>query len=160
MKLAFLSFCCLFTLFSNGQEVKPTTWQVKYAREKVAKNDTVTIWFIGKIPEHQSIYGTTYYCETGPLPSKLKFTNKGNDYLVLDSAISVGDIPEYDPIFECSMRKFKNVAIIKQVIRMSNPNVIVKGELEYQTCTDNMCIQYNLLFETQGTKVLKVGYAK
>ena len=155
-----LGFCLCITGAVFGQEVKPSVWEVKFSRDKVAKNDTVTIYFIGNIPEHQGVYATKYNCDYGPMPTKLVFTNSGNDYIVLDSAVSVGDSADFDPIFECNLRKFKKVATIKQVVRLKHPKVEIKGQLEYQTCTEDMCLQYRVYFETKGTKVLKVENGK
>jgi len=152
-------FLLIFLSLSNlvgAQEIVPANWEVKFSSDKWKENDTVTLYLIGIIPEHQSVYSTNFNCDLGPIPSKLVFTNAGNDYFVIDSAKSVGEKPEYDDIFECTVRKFKGKAVIKQVVKVSHKQVELKGYLEYQTCTDAMCLQYRVYFETKGSKVLKV----
>ncbi|MFM9944942.1 MAG: hypothetical protein ACKVQB_06880 [Bacteroidia bacterium] len=154
-------FLILISAFPGlGQEVKPSIWEIEFSRDNLAKNDTVTIYFIGKIPEHQGVYSTKFKCDYGPKQTRIIYSNLGKGFVIVDSAISIGDSLVFDEIFECSLRKFKGIATIKQVIRMKDVNAEIKGKLEYQTCTDAMCLPYTLYFETKGTKVVKVENVK
>jgi hypothetical protein len=155
-KVRFLLLFLFLNNLATAQEIVPANWELKFSRDNWKENDTVTLYLIGNIPEHQSVYSTNFNCDLGPMPSKLVFTNAGTNYLVVDSAKSVGEKPEYDDIFECTMKKFKGKALIKQVVKMNTKQAEIKGYLEYQTCTDAMCLQYRVYFETKGSKVLKV----
>lgn len=161
MKQLFILFTLVLSAsIAGAQNMLPTNWKVKFARENVKANDTVTVYFIGEIPEHQGVYGTQFNCEFGPFPTKVVFDNDGNGYTALDSAKSIGAKPEYDEIFECTPNKFKEHALIKQVIRFKDKNAAISGHIEYQTCTNDMCLQFRMNFEFVGTKVMKVENAK
>jgi hypothetical protein len=153
-------FCLLNALAGYTQELKPSNWEIKFSRTNVAENDTVTMYFIGKIPENQGVYSTKFECDYGPSAARVIFENPGKYYSVIDSSVSVGDVAEFDDIFGCTLKKFKKVAIIKQVVRINNKKALIKGKLEYQACTNEMCLQYYMYFETKGTRVLKVENGK
>jgi len=150
----------LIPLLVNAQSIQPTVWSIRFSRENIDRNDTVTMYFIGQIPENLGVYATKYRCDYGPMPTKIVFINENNSYEVIDSAISVGDSVVFDPIFECTLRKFKHQAIIKQVIKVKEPDFEIQGQLEYQSCTEDMCLQYRINFEAKGTKVIKVENTK
>lgn len=155
-----LSFSLIISGLSYGQELRPSDWKVKFCRLNLKNNDTVTIYFIGKIPEGQGIYSTKFECDYGPSPARVTFDNAGKNYTMVDSSISLGDVAEYDSVFGCVLKKFKKVAVIKQVVRIKDINAKIKGKLEYQACTNEMCLQYFVYFETKGTKVIKVKNGK
>jgi len=43
---------------------------------------------------------------------------------------------------------------------MKDKNAAITGHIEYQTCTNVMCLQFRMNFEFVGTKVMKVENAK
>ena len=156
IKFIVIVICLLNTIYGLSQGLRPSDWEVKFSRQNVKNKDTVTLYFIGKIPENQGIYSTKFECDYGPSPARVLFQNPGKNYESVDSSISVGDVTDYDDIFGCNLKKFKHLAVIKQVIRIKNKNALIKGKLEYQACTSEMCLQYYMYFELKGTKVLKV----
>jgi thiol:disulfide interchange protein DsbD len=160
VKVIMAMFYLIPVLSSHAQELKPSNWEIKFSRTGVAENDTVTLYFIGKIPENQGVYSTKFECDYGPSAARVIFENPGKNYTVIDSSVSVGDVAEFDDIFGCTLKKFKKVAIIKQIIKISNKKALIKGKLEYQACTNEMCLQYYMYFETKGTRVLKVENGK
>lgn len=160
IKFIVIAFCLMKTISGYSRELQPSDWEVKFSRQKVKNNDTVTIYFIGKIPENQGIYSTKFECDYGPSPARVLFENSSKNYELVDSAISAGEVIEYDDIFGCTLKKFKHIAVIKQVVRIKNKNALIKGKLEYQACTNEMCLLYYMYFETKGTKVLKVENLK
>jgi hypothetical protein len=157
--LLFFSFIFI-QMVCMSQSVKPSEWTLLFSKEHFIKNDTVTLYLIGQIPDSQGVYSTKFKCNYGPKQTKVTFKNFGKDFVKVDSAISVGDSLSFDEIFECSLRKFKKTAIIKQVLLIKNPNAKLNGLLEYQTCNDDQCLKFTCHFETIGTKVTKMKNGK
>jgi len=156
--LALVLVCSIHLLFA--QEPKPSQWEIKFSKAKVKPNDTVTMFIIGIIPNHQAVYATNFKCDVGPLATQLIFLNIDSGYSVKDSLRSVGEKSEYDEIFECNFTKFKERAIIKQTLVFKESEPLIKAYFEYQTCTDQLCMMYNYRFEIKGTKVLKMENGK
>lgn len=142
--------------FCKAEEPKPSVWEIKFSKSVVKPNDTVTMYLIGSIPNKQAVYATNFKCEGGPLPTQIKFLNAESGYIVKDSIKSVGEKREYDEIFECDFTKFKDKAIIKQVLIFKEKEPLIKVYLEYQTCTDQLCMMYSNRFEIKGTKVIEM----
>ena len=138
------------------QNLQPSIWEVQYSKSNFIKNDTITLYLIGKIPENQGVYSTKFNCAFGPQKTKLHFKNSGKDFLLIDSAISIGDSMVFDDIFECNLRKFKTIAVIKQVLLIKNTQTQISGFLEYQTCNNDQCLKYLFNFKTKGSKVIKL----
>ena len=153
--LTVLIICASFA-FIKAEEPKPSVWEIKFSKSFVKPNDTVTMYLIGSIPNKQAVYATNFQCDVGPLPTQLKFLNADSGYTVKDSLRSAGEKHEYDEIFECDFTKFKEKAILKQVLIFKEKEPLIKVYLEYQTCTDQLCMMYSNRFEIKGTKVIEI----
>ncbi|MCB9252269.1 MAG: hypothetical protein H6605_07355 [Flavobacteriales bacterium] len=149
-------FFLLISGLSFGQKMKPTEWSCVLKGETLNIGDTLILEFRGNIPEHQSVYATNFECDLGPFPTKIAFLDSSRSYNAIGNAYSKGEIAEYDSIFGCEVRKFKKTAVIgqKMVLRSSEPTL--KGRIEYQTCTDEMCLQFYVEFEMVGNKLIRI----
>jgi len=155
-KLFLVSVLLSFSSLLLAQRPKPSEWEIKFSKSEVKPGDSVTIFLIGSIPDHQSVYASNYKCQVGPLPAQLIFLNSEVDYFVKDTLRSVGEKKEYDEIFECYFTKFKGKAVLKQTLVFKEKEPLIKAYFEYQTCTDQLCMMYSLQIELKGTKVLKM----
>ena len=76
----------------------------------------------------------------GPIPTTFKFAPSAGVTLVGNAAESGGKISMYEKMFEMQLTYFEETAVFTQKVRLSQPNAIIKGSLEFMACNDRTCI--------------------
>ncbi len=132
----------LFTLVSfqsASQIVEPAKWS--YSTNKISENIYELIFQV-TIDEGWYMYGRDFE-DGGPI--KLSFTYEESDKYKLVGEISHSPNPKkhFDEIFQMNVTYFKGKATFRQKIEALAPgDFTVKGEIEYQACSDDRCIPF------------------
>ena len=150
MRRLFLLSATLLALALSAQ--KPVTWS--YSTKNI--NDSIAELVItASIQETWHLY-SQFIPENGPIPTTFSFKASG-DY-ALQGGVKEGKAhEEYDANFDMVLKYFENQAVFTQRIqRLSTKDFVVKGELEFMTCDDHMCLppEYiDMEFKVKGAKV-------
>ena len=157
MRRLFLLSATLLTLALSAQ--KPVTWS--YSTKNI--NDSIAELVItASIQETWHLY-SQFIPENGPIPTTFSFKASG-DY-ALQGGVKEGKAhEEYDANFDMVLKYFENQAVFTQRIqRLSTKDFVVKGELEFMTCDDHMCLppEYiDMEFKVKGAKVAPKNQSK
>ena len=140
----------LSSLFSmKAQIVETVSWD--YTTEKISETE-VNLVFKAKIDESWHLY-SQHFADGGPI--RLNFTfNPSDKYELLGEVEEVTKAKtEFDDIFEMDIQYFEHEALLKQKVKILNPNAFtISGEMEYQTCREGECVMYTPDFEFDMNK--------
>ncbi len=131
---------CLF-LGLRGQILQPAKWSPSLSATTANAGDEIEILFNVKIDNDWYLYSSEFPCEDGPIKTTVTFEpNEG--YELVGGLVAVNPMDKYDEIFECDVKVFKKTALFKQKVRLLGTGVVIKGEYEYQVCTevDGRCV--------------------
>lgn len=148
----FLFICSFYTL--SGQILKPSKWTYSTSVEEAKAGDVIELIFDATIDKDWYLYSSEFPCEDGPL--KTTFTFEPNSgYELVGGIIPVNPIDKYDDIFECDVKIFKKTAQFRQKVKLLGAGVIIKGEYEFQVCTevDGRCVPGDGVFLFDKIKV-------
>lgn len=122
-------------LFS--QIYNPVKW--KFDVEHDSK-DEITIIYSAKIDKGWNVYSQYLASDDGPIATTIEYTS-GNHYTLIGKSIESGNRKEgYDEIFEMDVVKFSDTYIIKQKIKVVDPNKAIEGYLTFQSCDHEKCL--------------------
>jgi len=125
----------------QAQILEPAKWTSKPSVSSANAGDVIELIFDVKIDKGWYLYSSEFPCEDGPI--KATFTFEPNaGYELVGDIIPVNPIDKYDDIFECDVKVFKNTGQFKQKVKLLAKGVVIKGEYEYQVCTeiDGRCV--------------------
>lgn len=75
----------------------------------------------------------------GPIPTSFYFPDSTGFDII--GGLKEGEyITHFDPNFEMDLNYFENEATFSQEIKITDPNAMVKGEMNYMACDDSKCI--------------------
>lgn len=123
----------------NSKNPLPVKWKVIFNKTSVSIGDEITLILKGDIAEHQHMYANEFECD--PIPFKLLF-EKNSSYMVIGSPKSIGAKKYKDEIFGCEVKDFEKRAEIHQKIKILKKEVLLKLAIDYQTCTESMCLSF------------------
>jgi len=133
----------------KAQIVETVSWD--YTTEKISETE-VNLVFKAKIDESWHLY-SQHFADGGPI--RLNFTfNPSDKYELLGEVEEVTKAKtEFDDIFEMDIQYFEHEALLKQKVKILNPNAFtISGEMEYQTCREGECVMYTPDFEFDMNK--------
>lgn len=141
MKQVLLIFLWITSMTLQAQILEPAKWTSKPSVNSAQAGDEIELIFDVKIDKDWYLYSSEFPCEDGPIPTSFTFEpNPG--YELIGGIIAVNPVDKYDDIFECDVKVFKKTAQFIQKVRLLGSGVIIKGEYEYQVCTevDGRCV--------------------
>ncbi len=122
---------------ADDKRPKPVKWKVSYNVKEAKVGDEIELVLMGKVPEHQHMYANDFKCD--PTPFTLKFKENGT-FKTVGEPKSFGFRKYKDEIFECEVKDFENKAEIHQKIRILSEKFSLSAVIDYQTCTEAMCL--------------------
>ena len=139
----------LFTVFNVTAQIEvPATW--KYTSKKLSDCE-YELQFSGTIKEHWHIYSLNQNGDDGPQPAALTF-EKSKDYELVGKANEGAPVKAHDKVFDMDVLYFEKSVTFRQKIRLlTDKPVVIKGNLEYQACTEEKCT-----FETDNPYEFKL----
>lgn len=134
------------TLMANvmllpAQILQPAKWSTATSAPNAKTGDEIDLIFNVAIDKDWYLYSSEFDCEDGPI--KTNFTFEPNPgYQLVGAIVPVDPVEKYDEIFECPVKVFKKKAQFRQRVKVLNAGVVIKGEYEYQVCTevDGRCV--------------------
>ncbi|MEQ8423840.1 MAG: protein-disulfide reductase DsbD family protein, partial [Cyclobacteriaceae bacterium] len=159
-RLFFLVAFFAFSLATKAQILDPAKWTTATSSNSVSAGDEIELIFNATIDKDWYLYSSEFPCEDGPIKTTFNFqSNPG--YELVGGIVAINPSDKYDEIFECDVKIFKKTAQFKQKVRLLGAGVVIKGDFEYQVCTevDGRCVPGDgeFLFdkiEVKGGKVL------
>ncbi len=137
MKKSILFITLLFSAFLqlNAQILNPAKWTYETSVKEVKAGDEVELIFKATIEKNWYLYSSAFTCEDGPIKTTFNFVPHASFQLVGD-VVPVNPIDKYDDIFECDVKIFKHEAEFRQKIKILSTSLSIKGESDYQVCTE------------------------
>ncbi|MEY4931150.1 MAG: hypothetical protein RI909_1874 [Bacteroidota bacterium] len=137
MKKLFLSVLVLFSAFFqlNAQVLNPAKWTYETSSKEPNVGDEIELIFKATIDKNWYLYSSEFKCEDGPTKTSFKIVPHASFQLV-GNVVPVNPIDKYDDIFECDVKVFKKTGEFRQKIKILSSSLVIKGESDYQVCTD------------------------
>jgi thiol:disulfide interchange protein DsbD len=153
MKQPFLA--CLIVLISlqtaNSQVIKPVKWS--FSTKQIDK-EQVDLVFKATISSPWHMYGLNIP-EGGPIATSISIENAKGFQITGKPTQSPKPEVVDDPIFNMKLELHSGVVTYTQRIKITGPDsIIVKGALEFMTCSDMQCIMgdQDFSFRLSGIK--------
>lgn len=150
-KLSFILVFVTSTFFALAQDYLPVKW--KFTTKKISDCE-YDLMFTAAIDDTWHMYSLKVV-DDGPLPTVIKF-KKNDDIELVGKVIQSKPVVEFDKLFDATVEFYKHTATFKQRIKLkTDKKIILKGEYEWQACTDEKCIASppgeTFEFSLQGT---------
>lgn len=129
-------------VFNNAlaQISDPVKW--KSSSKKISDCE-YELQFTGTIEEHWHVYSLVTTGEDGPMPSRFDF-DKNPDFELIGKTTEGTPVKIFDKVFSMNVAYFEKIVTFKQKIRLkTDQEVVIKGNFEYQACTEEKCIFQN-----------------
>ena len=124
----------IYTL--NAQIKQPVKWTFEV---KVINKYEAQVIAHATIDDGWKMYGLSVP-ENGPFPTNIIF-EKSNSYRPLKKPVEVTpSTVKYDNFFHMNVPYFKKKATISQNVRILKTPVVIKGYVEFMTCTNGSCL--------------------
>jgi thiol:disulfide interchange protein len=135
MRVVLLSLLFLFSLVVSAQVLNPVKWSYDTSVKEAKVGDEIELIFKAAIDKDWYLYSSDFPCEDGPI--KTTFTLQPHaSYSLVGGIVPVNPIDKYDDIFECEVKVFKKTGEFRQKIKILGSNLVLKGESDYQVCTE------------------------
>jgi thiol:disulfide interchange protein len=134
----FLLFISIFSLqFLNAQTSVPVKWNVTTKKLNACEYE---LQFTGTIDDTWHVYSIIPSGSMdGPSPSAFYF-DKNPDIDFIGKTTESKPIKVFDKVFEMNVYFFEKTVTFKQKVRLkTDKEVVVTGNFEYQTCTEEKC---------------------
>lgn len=153
-----LSLIALLLLFfqvqSFGQLVSPPKWTIQLAEKDLKVGQEAEIVLKASIPMNWYIYSNDFDENAGPVLTTLSL--EGSKGISVKEKLSpINPKKKFDKVWEADITYFSGIGEFRQKITITEPNVEIKGVVEYQMCSDvtGQCILYEEDFTIKATAV-------
>ncbi len=119
-----------------AQMYNPVSWE--FESKKLSDTEYELI-FTATIEEGSAMY-SQHIKEGGPVPTTFTFV-KDTGYELIGKVVESNKNKEtkHDAIFNMDLTKFHNEAIFKQKVKVTNPKIAIKGDVNFMSCNDHEC---------------------
>lgn len=144
----------LITFGQLGQQkmIQPPTWTTSVSKTNVKVGDEVELIFkTNNIPGNWHVYSNDFTTE-GPLKAEFTYEPSKAFKLLTPMPKPIGQIKEYDDVWEGDVTFFKHKAEFRHKIKILSANPVIKVNMFYQMC-DQSCVQFDhdYVFEIKTT---------
>ncbi|MCU0368586.1 MAG: disulfide bond formation protein DsbD, partial [Cyclobacteriaceae bacterium] len=126
---------CLTFFDLSAQVLNPAKWNYEVSALEVKVGDEVDLIFKTTLDKDWYLYSSEFNCEDGPIKATFNFIPH-TSYQLIGKILPVNPIDKYDDIFECDVKVFKKTGEFRQKIKILSANLSIKGESDYQVCTE------------------------
>lgn len=144
----------LTTSLSKAQVKITTSWTFDALPKDVKVGDEVELIFNVSIIKDWYIYTTEQKESVMAIPATPLFESN-DSYELVGDFYSVDPKEKFDDIWGDTVQYFKTSGQFRQTVKILNPNIQIRGTLEFQTCSDvsGLCILYEEDFDFDMIKV-------
>lgn len=139
---------------SFAQFIPPADWKVEFEKSPQKIGEEINLIFSTDIPSGYHIYSNDFSEDCPPKKAEFHF-ELNESYKLFGEPIPEGMHHYIDDVFRCEVSYFENEAIFKQGILIQSNNIIIKGLLTYQMCSESGCVDHEYPFEIQA--IIKSG---
>ena len=154
MKHFLVVFLTAFTLFAQGQIIKPTVWTVEKSTNKANIGDVFEISYSCKIKTGWYIYSTVFEAEE---PTHTVFTFKPNPtYALVGKPKPIGFHEKFDEVWGAKVSIAENAAKFIQKVKILKTNPVVSGDFVFGVCNNEsgQCLPPETIeFKIEGIEV-------
>jgi thiol:disulfide interchange protein len=143
-----------FQVQSFGQLVSPPKWTIQLAEKDLKVGQEAEIVLKASIPMNWYIYSNDFDENAGPVLTTLSL--EGSKGISVKEKLSpINPKKKFDKVWEADITYFSGIGEFRQKITITEPNVEIKGVVEYQMCSDvtGQCILYEEDFTIKATAV-------
>lgn len=147
-----LFFVFVFSQSSFGQVVSPPKWNIQLADTDLKVGGDAEIVLKASIPRNWYIYSNDFDENAGPVLTSISLEgSKGIS--ATEKLKPINPKKKFDEVWEADITYFSIAAEFRQKISITEPNVEIKGTVEYQMCSDvtGQCILYEEDFIIKST---------
>ncbi|WP_266203079.1 protein-disulfide reductase DsbD family protein [Pontibacter kalidii] len=151
---------CMIAFVAQAQVLKPASWSYDVSKKEVAVGEEVELIFNAKIDKDWYLYSSDFDPDLGPMVTTFTF-QKHPSYELVGGIKPVKPKKKYDELWEGEYTYFVGTGQFRQKIRVLQPDLQVKGEYEYQVCTDvtGQCIPFDDTFAFTNKQINVSGAA-
>jgi len=137
MKKPVLLIVLLFSayLHLNAQILTPVRWTYEPSVKEAKTGDEIELIFKATIDKEWYLYSSEFKCEDGPIKTSFNLLPHSS-FSLIGSLVAVNPVDKYDDIFGCDVKIFKKTGEFRQKIKILSPAISIKGESDYQACTE------------------------
>ncbi len=136
MKKSILLILLFFAFFQiRAQILTPAKWTYEPSVKEAKTGDEIELIFKATIDKAWYLYSSEFPCEDGPIKTSFNLIPHASFQLV-GSLMPINPVDKYDDIFECDVKIFKKTAEFRQKIKILSSALSLKGESDYQVCTE------------------------
>lgn len=131
-----LSFIIIQAVFSGkAQVLTPAKWTYETSVNEAKTGDEIELIFKASIDKEWYLYSSEFPCEDGPIKTSFNLVPHPS-YQLVGNLVPINPVDKYDDIFECDVKIFKKTAEFRQKIKILSTPLSIKGESDYQVCTE------------------------
>jgi len=155
--LLILLFSAFFQI--NAQILTPAKWTYSTSVKEAKTGDEIDLIFKATIDKDWYLYSSEFPCEDGPIKTAFNLIPHPGFQLV-GSLVPINPADKYDDIFECDVKIFKKTAEFRQKIKILSSSLSIKGESDYQVCTETtgQCVpgseEFSFIVEVSGETII------
>lgn len=118
-------------------------WSYSVSKDQVKPGDEIDLVFKAKIPKDWYLYSSDFSRDLGPKVTTFTFVPH-ESYELVGEIMPIGPSKKYDDIWEGEYTYFTGTAEFHQRIKVKAETVIIKGNNDYQVCSDidGKCIPF------------------
>lgn len=146
-----------FQVQSFGQLVSPPKWTIQLAEKDLKVGQEAEIVLKASIPMNWYIYSNDFDENLGPILTTLSL--EGSKGIAVNEKLSpVNPKKKFDKVWEADITYFSGIGEFRQKITITDPNVEIKGAVEYQMCSDvdGKCVSFEENFTIRATAISDV----
>jgi thiol:disulfide interchange protein len=152
---------CLTFFNVSAQVLNPAKWSYEVSAREAKVGDEVDLIFKTTLDKDWYLYSSEFNCEDGPIKATFNFIPH-TSYQLIGKILPVNPIDKYDDIFGCDVKVFKKTGEFRQKIKILSANLSIKGESDYQVCTEvtGQCVpggeefSFDQLIKATGADIL------
>ncbi|MCX2739429.1 protein-disulfide reductase DsbD family protein [Pontibacter anaerobius] len=150
----------MIAFVAQAQVLKPSSWSYDVSKKEVAVGEEVELIFNVKIDKDWYLYSSDFDPELGPMVTTFSF-QKHPSYELVGKIKPVKPKKKYDELWEGEYTYFVGTAQFRQKIRVLQPDLQVKGNYEFQVCSDvtGQCIPFDDEFTFTNKQISVSGTA-
>ncbi len=145
-------FLLLLSPLAQAQLVKPPVWNIRLEGKELEVGKTATLVMEAQIPMGWYVYSNDFDKNLGPLLTEFIPANSP-DFSVAGKLQGIQAKKKYDEVWEGDITYFMGKGRFEQPVKLLVSSGKIKGDLEYQMCSDltGQCINYALDIELPFT---------
>lgn len=152
-RLAVIALLIFAHIGASAQMIPPANWSHKVTNTNVKVGDVIEVVFKTDIPSEYHIYSNDHKCpDLGPNAAEITYEENAS-FKVLGLPVPIGAKSHMDDTYECEVSEFHNKAEFRQKIKILSASPVIKANMEYQMCTEEMCTFKDYEFEVSGLTV-------